>query len=278
MPHKRAKRSTRESQRAAAGHDLAPEKNGLSFEGIPKGIARVLNAATIRAEWKARKRGADDEHHDGRAKKRRKSDNQESTKGGQKSDGSEMSILPGESLTHFNRRVESNMRPLVRTAMSASSAQQRKVKKEEEEAKSATNAAKAANNVSKKQSSRLEKDSDEEEVIKKEKSSNKEKKAPEKLASTIPPQRIRATEFATADTSTPRRLNDVAMAPPTLSRVPRTKPSDPNRNSDTTNKKSLADGVLSMAQKAMMEQERERAIQRYRELKERRSVKDTIDT
>lgn len=61
--------------------------------------------------------------------------------------------------------------------------------------------------------------------------------------------------------SAPKRLNDVALAPPEFKKLPR---GGKNLSAGASSK---SDGVLSMAQKAMMEQEREKAIARYRELK-----------
>lgn len=56
-----------------------------------------------------------------------------------------------------------------------------------------------------------------------------------------------------------RSVNDVAMAPPTLTKRP---------------KKSLPTGtkadIVPMAQKRMMDEERERVVARYRELKQQR--------
>jgi hypothetical protein len=71
----------------------------------------------------------------------------------------------------------------------------------------------------------------------------------------------RPKEFQSLSTSVPRRLNDIAQAPPELKKLPR---------GATTAAGSMGkrvDGVLSMAQKAMMEQERIKAVSRYRELK-----------
>lgn len=74
---------------------------------------------------------------------------------------------------------------------------------------------------------------------------------------------IRPTEFETLSTSAPRRLNDIAQSPPELSRLPRGVSTAKVANA----KVDRRDGVLSLAQKAMMEEEREKAVARYRELK-----------
>ena len=60
-------------------------------------------------------------------------------------------------------------------------------------------------------------------------------------------------------TSAPKRLNDIAQAPPEFKRAPA-------RPSKVTGPEK-AQSVISMAQKAMLDQERLKAIARYRELK-----------
>lgn len=90
------------------------------------------------------------------------------------------------------------------------------------------------------------------------------------------------TEFATISSSAPKRLNDIAQAPPEL-KAPRLKTkniavntgsdSDDMEDLDTAAKKRAGSrnsklDVLSPAQRRMMELERERAVKRYRMLKE----------
>jgi hypothetical protein len=78
-----------------------------------------------------------------------------------------------------------------------------------------------------------------------------------------PPPRIdkhvgRPKEFQVASSSIPRRLNDIAKAPPEFKKFPR---------GASSTVSGRADGVLSMSQKLMMDQERTMAIARYREMK-----------
>lgn len=73
-------------------------------------------------------------------------------------------------------------------------------------------------------------------------------------------------DFAKASTSAPKRVNDVVQAPPQINHFPR----NAKKIVAASGKGKKSDMVISMAQKAMMEAERENAIQRYRELKERR--------
>lgn len=58
-------------------------------------------------------------------------------------------------------------------------------------------------------------------------------------------------EFATVSSSAPKRLNEVALAPPVLTKGPR----------------GVGKSGVSMARKVVLEQERTRAIEMYRALK-----------
>jgi hypothetical protein len=84
----------------------------------------------------------------------------------------------------------------------------------------------------------------------------------------------RPKEFAIISSAVPRRLNDIAMAPPELNKLPRGVKS--KRQSSDSGGKAKAGaragvGLLSMAQRVMMKTERESAIKRYREMKERKA-------
>jgi len=87
----------------------------------------------------------------------------------------------------------------------------------------------------------------------------------------------RPKEFAVISSAAPRRLNDIAMAPPELKKFPRgvktTKHNSPAVGGGEKAKAGAGAGagVLSMAQRVMMETERESAIKRYREMRERKT-------
>ncbi|KAJ7908401.1 hypothetical protein B0H13DRAFT_1878755 [Mycena leptocephala] len=67
MPHKRAKRSIREQDRSQKGTDLAPNrsKDALSAEPLPKSFARAINAAQVRADFRAKRKLGEGEGEDG---------------------------------------------------------------------------------------------------------------------------------------------------------------------------------------------------------------------
>ena len=110
------------------------------------------------------------------------------------------------------------------------------------------------------------------------KSSKKEKnnpptpeKAPQTRDPSPPPPEAKFTgrvkDFQTTSSSAPKRLNDIAQAPPEFKKLPR----------GVLSATGKREGVLSMSQKVMMEQERENAITRYRELKaSRRQASDKL--
>ena len=61
------------------------------------------------------------------------------------------------------------------------------------------------------------------------------------------------------------------MAPPELKKLPRGAAKQHSSAGGKAKAAAAAAGVLSMAQRAMMEVERENAIRRYREMKERKA-------
>jgi hypothetical protein len=97
----------------ASGSDAPPaaEARALSNESIPKSVARVLDAARVRADWRKRRAGDADGATDGAppAKKRKRGDDGAARKGAEG-----MSIRPGESLSHFNRCVRAAPCPAPR--------------------------------------------------------------------------------------------------------------------------------------------------------------------
>ncbi|KAJ3729501.1 hypothetical protein C8R42DRAFT_569466 [Lentinula raphanica] len=229
MPHKRAKRSVREQQRSQKGSDLAPSKQSLSEEAIPKSLSRVLNAAQVRQEWRKRRieDGEPGETVDARKKRRLNGKNHNIP-----------SIVPGESLQHFNKRVETDMRPLVKSAVQSSKVTLRNASRQELSAKKKASTSKP------------------DELDAPDHHHNQKQPRSEGRSS-------RPVDFLKLSTSAPRRLNDIAQAPPELKRLPR----GVSSSKQTAAKAQNRDDVLSMAQKEMMKQERDKAIARYREMK-----------
>jgi hypothetical protein len=147
------------------------------------------------------------------------------------------------------------MRPLVKSAVHSSSAHMRKLAKE------------MSNKVDKK----ARKPSESEDPIS---SGTKLEQSRKATKPNLDPAQDRvetqnqtsSTEFAKASTSMPKSVNDIVQAPPQIKNLPR----NAKKIVAASGKGKKSDAVVSLAQKAMMEAERENAIQRYRELKERR--------
>ncbi|RDX51375.1 hypothetical protein OH76DRAFT_1379201 [Lentinus brumalis] len=265
MPHKRAKRSVREQKRKESGSDVAPgAKKAIENEEIPKSVSRVLNAAKVRQEWAEKKRKGSEDDGAGPSRKRRKQSGtgDGDTGGGKQTQQTQLRIMPGESMAHFNRRVEESMRHTVKEAMQSSSARMRQVRKEElaaseKEKKKRTAGAEERTKGRKRIRAGDESDSDDDPSPRKAKAKEAGPKDFEKIS-----------------TSAPKRLNDIVQAPPNIKQLPRKakKLAAQGGSQKDAGGQSLSDGVRSMAQKAMLEEERERAIRLYREMKKGRAA------
>ncbi|KAJ6483153.1 hypothetical protein C8R45DRAFT_871032 [Mycena sanguinolenta] len=243
MPHKRAKRSIREQERVKKGTDLAPTRgagDALSNEPLPKGFARAINAVHVRAEF--RKRKLDGEEDGDERKKRRKVDGDAKEKGKRKE---ETRIRPGETLAHFNKRIESDMRPLVRSAVQSSLATVRAAHKSSKSTAPSASDRKSATDAQPAPKS-------------------KSKPAADDAPAPVPKDKhaSRPKEFARTSTATPRRLNDIAQAPPELGSFTRKSAAKTQGKANGKEK-----SVLSPAQQLQMAAAREDAVRRYREMK-----------
>ena len=162
------------------------------------------------------------------------------------------------------------MRPLVRSAMTSAKSMSKRKRKEttqaEEELKKGTSRVQATSSSS---SSRLDRDKG---------------KTTADAADLRPMPKIKEekpTEFARISSSAPKRLNDVAQAPPEL-KVSRLKSkidaislandsdgsAEPEATAQKRKPRNSKLDVLTPAQRRLMELERERAVKRYRMLKE----------
>ncbi|PPR05068.1 hypothetical protein CVT24_010255 [Panaeolus cyanescens] len=285
MPHKKAKRSIREKTRQEQGSDLAPQKSSASLqnEPIPKSAHRILNAMAIREEFKKKRKAG--EELEGGGGKRRKGDGNNTGKPSGAKDGkkqeSKLRIMPGESIQHFNKRVEDDLRPLVKTAVQASRAAVRNAVKEEKEAKAQAKAEreKAAKAKGKSKSTTgndSDTDSDSPSSRKPSKRRRSSSPPPHLKSNAVDKHASKPKEFATLSSSAPKRLNDIAQAPPEFKKLPRGATKDRLAGAGKGGAEGTAksDGVVSMSMKLMMEKEREKAIQRYRELKATRLKKE----
>lgn len=140
------------------------------------------------------------------------------------------------------------MRPIIRSAIQASKATVRQSFKAEMKARQRAKA--------------LQQDSSGKAALTSPSNADEGKSKPKDSASSAADANVAsAKEFAKASTSVPRRLNDVVQAPPSLTTL-RLSTRKLQQGIGASNR-----DVLSIAQRSLMEREREKAIQRYRELK-----------
>ncbi|KAL5507411.1 hypothetical protein ACEPAH_6867 [Sanghuangporus vaninii] len=250
MPHKRAKRSAREKAKAERKLDLPPSESSFNPHDIPKSMARVLNAEVVQGAWKEKKRslgGEGDRMGDGKKRKIASA-----------SSKTEIKIKPGESLRHFKQRVEDDMRPLIRSAMkSTMPLSKQKLKQSQKDVEQLANERGKSKRV-------LEHDdSDSEDAYSHRRQGKRKDRSP-------------SPDFLRVSSSAPKRLNDVVQAPPELRPAPRLRRLAENlqhkkaqgRLGSAIEDEQKDGGVITLQQKRMMELEREKAINRYRALKE----------
>ena len=216
--------------------NLAPTSLKLDAEEVPKGAARILNAATVQAKYREdmKKRAREADSADQQPNKRQKLDKQlqiQARQFGLIRFHALTSLQPGESVGHFNRRVEDSLRSNIQAARTTA----RKVDVKP-----------------------LSKDA-------KQKKQQREKPESSPERSPSPPP---IKEFATATTG--RRVRDVVLAPPTFAGDKFTAKAKVKPGS------SKADNVVSAAQARMMHLEREKAIAQYRAIKAARAARSDI--
>lgn len=175
------------------------------------------------------------------------------------------------------RRVEDSMRSDIRAAVQKSSALTRKARlKEEQEQLLKSKKTKTSAKKSAATASALLK-SDKTAVQKSTSDTDVTGEKPKDTKPRPSGDRVKPQDFETIASSAPRRLNDIVQAPPELKKLPRgaakikaAKLAN-TAHAEDGQSRTLRQGALSMAQKAMLEEERERAVRMYRELKKGRT-------
>ncbi|GAA5906014.1 hypothetical protein JCM6882_003536 [Rhodosporidiobolus microsporus] len=263
------KRSNKRRKAGGAGGGGVPQ----DLTGMSKSAYRVINAVALR-----------EEHH---AKKKRKLEEEEGKNPNQKKKPA-LAPLPYESLSSFNRRVEQEMRGSVRTAIkdAGAAAQKKRDRKGKEKAKKEGE----------------DEEGEEEEEEQQQGKGKKPKPTPEESFDPFASKRLQQqqreqqqnrsgkTEFDSAPLR--RRIDDVVQAPPTLAPAARKgllakvlgpggAASDGGVSSEGGpvggyRLKGAEEAVgssrlpINPAMKALLDQERERAVRMYRELKEKK--------
>lgn len=156
--------------------------------------------------------------------------------------------MPHEKLGDYNRRIEGLLRPGVNKAIKSAKTSKADQIKAKKDAKAAI--AESGGNV-------------EGEEYRKRKRLGSDEEG-EYLEPENRPVKVFAPKPA------PRRLNDIAQAPPQLPRLGRAEKNGAGGQKGASVFTTLGRDPLNAGQKRLLEEERERVVKRYREMKEER--------
>lgn len=262
------------------GFNNVPKHNNLDHgyqDDTPKGAARILNSLQVRQAYQAKKKSGEDT---GPANGKGKGGGVNAQQKRAGKDTSMPKILPGETLGEFNRRLEDHLRPEVSGAIKAAAAKkaadekeiwmQKKARREEaKEARRRKERGEKAptkdavetgtmgmDNKGKRKASTLLDESD---------GSDSDERCGTGIDTTNRVKNkkpARKTEFETL--SQRRSVNDVVQAPPRLPMLKKSGAKKPPPSAFSATGRV----PLNAGQQRLMEEERTRVIQRYRELKE----------
>ncbi|GHJ88289.1 hypothetical protein NliqN6_4691 [Naganishia liquefaciens] len=272
MPHKRSKRSVRESEKQKKGHNLAPSDASLGssyVDDTPKGAARIFNSLKVRQDYHDKKKSQAAAAAAGAADKKGKR-RQDPAAAGKNANGLPK-IIPGESLGDYNRRLEDHMRPAVTQAMRDANAkraeEERKLASEKKARREAQKEAKRRKDAGLPKPDKEEAAvvaADEERGVGGREASGKRGRDEEASGSDTEGQTPKRgkTEFDKA----PQRhsILDVMTAPPVLPKLKKQKKAAPSSIFAP-----IGRNPFNAGQQRILEEERERVVARYRELKEK---------
>ncbi|OCF34706.1 hypothetical protein I317_03781 [Kwoniella heveanensis CBS 569] len=309
MPHKRAKRSVREAETAKKGKNLAPSaaSTKAEYDDTPKSASRILNSWKVQSAFRSSGRINSEDVGGSRPSGSSKNGSTSASASASSFSASENnpkgktkipSILPNESLGEYNRRVEQLLRPgvnkAIQEAASTKAAEEAAARKEKKDRKKRTrieklvkdgkmpkealdkliaeqaaekNAA-AADAKGKGKRKRTGADDDEDGDDGDEGSEDEGLGGAEQKQNRRP-----AKEFASMPG--PRRLNDIVQAPPQL---PHLRKSGTQSSASGRSKEAYAAvgnsgrNPLNAGQRRILEEERERVVKLYREMKEKKEV------
>ncbi|OCF58178.1 hypothetical protein L486_04208 [Kwoniella mangroviensis CBS 10435] len=282
MPHKRAKRSVREAETAKKGTNLAPSSKSLNsaYDDTPKSASRIISGWKFQSEF--RKSGKTNSEDTGEYSKSSSLTGSGSAgvKGKAKAvDKSEIpKILPNETLGEYNRRIENLLRSGVSKAIKdAASTKALEVAQANRDKKVRKRKAKLEKlikdgKVPKEALEKYLKEVREKEEQRNDNSNNKGKRKRDneeekELDEDGQGKQARpAKEFK--EMEGPRRLNDIVQAPPQL---PHLRKSGEKKTSTKEAYSAIgknSDKIpLNAGQKRILEEERERVVKMYREMK-----------
>lgn len=256
------------------GYSLPPTASAK--DDMPRGAMRILNAGKVQAAFRAAGRTTSEDtgerkagpsasskpsakaststsSSDAKGKKRANETDEEQPAKKAKGDKLPM-ISPHESLGEYNRRIEALLRPGVSGAIKkAEAARGAQAKRAEEEKKA---------RIAKAQGKVVDEVDEEGGAGKKGKGKGKEEDD-EEVKFNKP-----AKSFAEVER---RRLNDIAMAPPSLPKL-RLATKNERKAGKTPGASKEGRDPLNAGQRRIMEAERERVVAMYRELKAKKEA------
>ncbi|WVW79883.1 hypothetical protein I302_101853 [Kwoniella bestiolae CBS 10118] len=287
MPHKRAKRSVREAETAKKGSNLPPSTKALTsaYDDTPKSASRIISGWKFQSEF--RSSGKTNSEDTGQPKSassdpsassssNTKSNNVDKGKGKGKEEIPK--ILPNETLGEYNRRIETLLRggvskaikdaASIKAAEAAQANRDKKVRKRKAKLEKLIKDGKVPKEALEKylkevrekeltrEKGKRKRDVEDDEEEGEGEGEEKEKKRPIK-------------EFR--EMERPRRLNDIVQAPPQLPHLRKS-----GQSKGTGKEVYSAIGrdsgkiPLNAGQKRILEEERERVVRMYREMKARK--------
>lgn len=250
------------------GHNLAPSDASLGssyVDDTPKGAARILNSLKVRQEYREKKKSHAAPAAGGSTKGKRPQD--PSAKHGLPK------IIPGESLGDFNRRLEEHMRPAVTQAMRDANAkraeEERKLAMEKKARREAQKEAKRRKDAGLPRDEEGQGGEEDEVVVAAAAAGDRAERTG---------KRGRGEDAASEDESQTRKrgktefekapvrhsILDVMTAPPVLPKLKKQKKAAPSSIFAPIGRHPFNAG-----QQRILEEERERVVARYRELKEK---------
>ncbi|WVQ94702.1 hypothetical protein IAU59_001782 [Kwoniella sp. CBS 9459] len=299
MPHKRAKRSVREAETAKKGKNLAPSDASTKseYDDTPKSASRILNSWKVQSAFRSSGRINSEDVGGNRPKNASASTSFSNNSKDNNAKGKTKipSILPNESLGEYNRRVEQLLRPgvnkAIQEAASTKAAEDAAARKEKKDRKKRSRIEKLVKDgkmpkealdklIAEQQAEKSaggavdakgkrkrggedddgdDGDKDDQEPMDSDEAAMKQNRRP-------------AKEFASMPA--PRRLNDVVQAPPQLPHLRRsgTQPSSTKSKEAYAAVGNSGRNPLNAGQRRILEEERERVVKLYREMKEKKEA------
>ncbi|WVQ83468.1 hypothetical protein IAT38_005609 [Cryptococcus sp. DSM 104549] len=282
MPHKRAKRSVREAEQSKKGYNLDPSTS--SYNDTPGSAARILNSWKVQSAFReSGRKTSEDTGAGGRKGAPGKEGGKDAggkgkgksagAEGGEKEEKTKLpKILPQESLGEYNRRIESLLRPSVskaiKDAAGVKAAEEAAARREKKERKKRARLEKLVKEgklpASALDEKKRKRDDEDDEGSGAEGEDGDGSEGEE--GGEVGPKRKKEKTFATAPA--PRRLNDIVQAPPSLPHLKRA-------SGEKTTGKGVYGAVgkgsgkvpLNAGQQRILEEERERVVKLYREMK-----------